>query len=132
MRRALFLAGMVCLAVSSGKAQDPVKVDPKNWKVEFENERVRVLRVNIPPHGKLGMHEHPANVLVSLTDGRVKDILPDGKTQERQFKAGQATWRDAVKHANENLGDKPVESILVELKAKPAAARAPAAKKKKG
>jgi hypothetical protein len=72
--------------------------------VEFENAQVRVLRV-------------------------VKDIFPDGKTSERQFKAGQATWRDAVKHTNENLSDKPVESILVELKAKQAAAKAPAKKK---
>ncbi len=129
MRRVLFVAALVCLAVSTAKAQDPVKVDPNNCKVEFENAQVRVLRVHIPPHGKLGMHEHPANVLISLTDSLVKDIFPDGKTSERQFKAGQATWRDAVKHANENLSDKPVESILVELKAKQAAAKAPAKKK---
>ncbi len=123
MRRVLFVAAVVCLAVSTAKAQDPVKVDPNNWKVEFENAQVRVLRVHIAPHGKLGMHEHPASVLIPLTDGHVKDIFPDGKTLERQFKAGQATWRDALKHANENLGDTPTESVLVELKAKPAAAK---------
>lgn len=120
MRRFWFLCGIVCLAVSVAKAQDPVQVDPKNWKVEFENDQVRVLRVKIDPHGKLGMHEHPANLLITLTDGRVKDVFPDGKTAEREFKAGQATWRPAVKHANENLTDKPTESILVELKATPA------------
>jgi hypothetical protein len=123
MHRVLFVAALVCLAVSTAKAQDPVKVDPDSWKVEFENAQVRVLRVHIPPHGKLGMHEHPANVLIALTDSHVKDIFPDGKTSERQFKAGQASWRDAVKHANENLGDTPIESILVELKGKPAAAK---------
>ncbi len=130
MRRVLFLVAVFSLAAFTAKAQDPVKVDPDNWKVEFENAQVRVLRVHIPPHGKLGMHEHPANVLISLTDSHVKDIFPDGKTADRQFKAGQAGWRAAVKHANENLGDTPVESILVELKTKPAAAKAPAAKKK--
>jgi len=25
--------------------EDPVRVDPKHYKVEFENERVRVLRI---------------------------------------------------------------------------------------
>ncbi len=25
---------------------DPVKVDPRHYKVEFENERVRVVRIN--------------------------------------------------------------------------------------
>ena len=123
MRQTLFLVVLVSLAASAAHAQDPVKVDPNNWKVEFENAQVRVLRVHVPAHGKLGMHEHPANVLIALTDSHVKDILPDGKTSERQFKAGQATWRDAVKHANENMGDTPIESILVELKAKPAAAK---------
>ncbi len=124
MRRIFFLVGLVCLAASTAKAQDPVKVDPNNWKVEFENDQVRVLRVHIPAHGKLGMHEHPANVLIPLKDGHVKDFFPDGKTAEVHAKAGQATWRDAVKHAGENLGDTPVESILVELKAKPAAKHA--------
>ncbi len=128
MRRTFLLVAGMCLAGSVALAQDPAKVDPNNWKVEFENDQVRVLRVHIVPHGKLGMHEHPANVLISLTDSHVKDIFPDGKTSEGQFKAGQASWRAAVKHANENLGDTPVESILVELKAKPTAAK-PAAKK---
>ncbi len=129
MRRILFVAAVVCLAVSTAKAQDPVKIDPNSWKVEFENAQVRVLRVHIPPHGKLGMHEHPANVLIPLKDGHVKDIFPDGKTAEVHVKAGQATWRAAVKHANENLGDTPVESILVELKAKPADFTSGAAKR---
>ena len=128
MRRVLFLVVIVDLAMLTAKAQDPVQVDPKNWKVEFENDQVRVLRVKIDPHGKLGMHEHPANVLITLTDGHVKDIFPDGKTAEREFKAGQATWRPAVKHANENLTDHATESILVELKGKAAAAKPPAAK----
>jgi hypothetical protein len=74
------------------------------------------------------MHQHPASVLIPLTDSHVKDIFPDGKTSERQLKAGQVTWRDAVKHANENLRDTPTESILVELKAKPAAAKPTATK----
>lgn len=130
MRRVLFLTGLVYLAASTAMAQDPVKVDPNNWKVEFENGQVRVLRVKIGPHGKLGMHEHPANVLITLTDSRVRDIFPDGKTQERELRAGQVVSRAAVKHANENLSDKPTESILVELKAKPAMAKQPAGKKK--
>ena len=129
MFRRLFLAVLVFLAASAARAQDPVKVDPNNWKVEFENDQVRVLRVHVPAHGKLGMHEHPAGVLIPLTDSHVKDILPDGKTSEREFKVGQVSYREAVKHANENLGDTPTESILVELKGKHHAA---ATKKTRG
>ncbi len=50
MRRVLFLTSLVCLAVSTAMAQDPVKVDPKHHKVEFENTQVCVLRINYGPH----------------------------------------------------------------------------------
>ena len=33
---------------------DPVAVDTKHYKVEFENEHVRVLRVHYGPHEKGG------------------------------------------------------------------------------
>ncbi len=128
MRRVLFLVVIVCFAMLTANAQDPVKVNPKNWTVEFENDQVRVLRVKIEAGGKLGMHEHPANVLITLTGGHVKDIFPDGTSAEREFKAGQVSWRPAVKHANENLADHATESILVELKGKAAAAKPAAGK----
>ncbi len=128
MRRIFFVVGLACLAVSTALAQDPVKVDPKHYKVEFENDRVRVLHINVGPHEKTPMHAHPASVLVWLTDSHVKFTFPDGKTEDAHGKAGQANWSAAVKHAGENLSDKPSEVFQVELKAKPAVAT-PAAKK---
>jgi quercetin dioxygenase-like cupin family protein len=100
-------------------AQDPVKVDPKHYTVEFENQQVRVLRIRYGPGDKSVMHEHPASVAVFLTDGQTKFTLPDGKTQQLPAKAGAAVWEAAGKHLPENIGDKPFELILVELKSKP-------------
>ncbi len=130
MRRVLFLVAVCSLAAFTAKAQDPVKVDPKHNKVEFENAEVRVLRVTYGPHEKSPMHEHPANIVVFLTDAHVKFSYPDGKTEERHGKAGQVIWNAPVKHESENVGDKPSEVIQIELKAKPAAAKAPAPKRK--
>ena len=59
-------------------AADPVNVDSKHYKVEFENDRVRVLRVNYAAHEKSVMHGHPASVAVFLTSNLVKFYLPDG------------------------------------------------------
>lgn len=115
-------------AAKSAAAEDPLKTDAQVYKTEVENDRVRVLRVKVGPHQKTTMHSHPANVVIFLTDARIKFSFPDGKTQEAQVKAGQVQWGDAVKHAGENLGDKPAEIIVVELKAGRAAAK-PAAKK---
>jgi quercetin dioxygenase-like cupin family protein len=98
-------------------ADDAVKADAKHHKVEFENAEVRVLRASVGPRGKTLMHGHPANVVIFLTDGRVKSTSPDGKAEESQVKAGQISWREPVKHESENLSDQPVEVIVVELKA---------------
>lgn len=128
MRRAASMMGLLCLVITPVLAQDPVKVDSKHYTVEFENARVRVLRIHYGPHEKSVMHEHPAGVAVFLTDHHVKFTLPDGKTEESQDKSGETRWLAAGKHLAENLGDKPLELILVELKSRPRAARHAAAK----
>jgi len=104
-------------------AQDAVKVDPKHYKVEFENDQVRVLRITYGPHEKSVMHEHPPNLAVFLTDVHVKFTLPDGKTAEANAKAGSTQWDAGGKHLPENVGDKPFELVLVEVKGKPAGAK---------
>jgi quercetin dioxygenase-like cupin family protein len=127
MRRTLFVALFVLvLAAPSALAQDAVRVDPKHYKVEFENSSVRVLRIKYGPHEKSVMHSHPASVAVFQSDGRVKFTYPGGKTEEMEMKAGQVVWNPAVRHLPENLTDQDMDVILVELKTRK---RKPAAKK---
>jgi quercetin dioxygenase-like cupin family protein len=97
-------------------AADPVKVDPKHYKVEFENDQVRVLRVSYGPGEKSVMHGHPNTVLVCLADAKAKFTYPDGKMEDIELKAGQATWSPAGEHLPENGQDKPISVMLVELK----------------
>jgi quercetin dioxygenase-like cupin family protein len=108
------------LVTKTAVAQDAVKVDPKHYKVEVENDHVRALRISYGPHEKGVMHEHPASMAIFLTDGKGKFTYPDGKTEEISWKAGQALWLPAIKHLGENLTDKPFELIQVELKVKEA------------
>jgi quercetin dioxygenase-like cupin family protein len=98
-------------------AADPLKVDPRHYSVEFENDRVRVLRVTYGPKEKSSMHGHPATVAVFLTDNRARFTFPDGSTEERNWKSGQSMFIPAEEHLPENLTDKPIELVLVELKA---------------
>lgn len=95
---------------------DPVKLDPKHYKVAIDNDHVRVLIAKYGPHEKSVMHEHPATVAVFMTDGHTKFTLPDGTSQEIHAKAHDANWADAGKHLPENLGDKPEEVVVIELK----------------
>ena len=127
MRRFVLLAALLCLTGSVALAQDPVKVDAKHYKVEFENSQVRVLRIHYGPHEKSVMHHHPDAVVTYLTDVHVKFTMPDGKSVEDSGKAGDTKWTPAGTHLPENLGDAGMDAILVEMK-HPAAASKPAPK----
>ncbi len=125
------LLGVLCAtcflgaAIPTAHGQDAVKVDPQHYKVEADNARVRVLRISYGPREKSVMHGHPASVAIFLTDGQAKFTLPNGKTEERSWKAGQTMVLPAGKHLPENISDKPLELILVELKATSAKATPP-------
>jgi hypothetical protein len=67
--------GVAVYAQAGGKA-DPVKVDPKHYKVDFENDKVRVLRITYGPGEKSMMHYHPDGVAVYLTDGKTLMTTP--------------------------------------------------------
>jgi quercetin dioxygenase-like cupin family protein len=95
---------------------DPVTVDSKHYKVELENEQVRVLRITYGAGEKSVMHTHPAAVAVCLTDAQVRFTKSDGKSEEQRFKAGQVLSTPAEEHLPENVGDRPFEILLVELK----------------
>ena len=97
-------------------AQDPAVVSPKIIKVEFENDRVRVLRVHYGPHDRTAMHSHPAELVVRVTNGWTRATYPDGTSRETKGEAGAISWPEPVTHAVENLGDAPLENVEIEFK----------------
>jgi quercetin dioxygenase-like cupin family protein len=130
--RAALFGAVLCLCLAPVLwAQDATKVDSKHYTVITDNEQMRILKVHYGPHEKSVMHSHPAGAAVFLTDGKVKFTFPDGKTQDETAKAGDARYTPAVTHQPENVGDKPFEVILIELKGKGAAAAKPAKTEKK-
>ncbi len=98
-------------------ALDPLRVDAGDCKLEFENSQVRVIRFRIGPRRSAPMHEHALNhVVVYLTDQSVRETSPEGKAGVGQHKAGDFIWSGPCKHELENLSDKPIETVVVELK----------------
>jgi len=97
-------------------ADDPVKVDPKHYKVEFENDRVRVVRIKYEPGEKSVMHSHPESIGVFLTDAHAKFTYPDGRTEDINADAGSVLHMEAFTHLPESTSSKPFEVIQVELK----------------
>lgn len=83
---------------------DPVAVDPGHYKVDFENEFVRVLRVRFGAGEKGATHEHFLN--------RVVFYLND----QPNAKADDVRMSGAATHAESNDSARPAERIAVELK----------------
>jgi quercetin dioxygenase-like cupin family protein len=103
-------------SIARANGQDPAVVNAKTIKVKFENDRVRVLEANLPPGVKEQVHSHPAYVIYVLEGGPYRNYASDGKVTEGQLKTGEVLYRDPLTHAAENIGDKPLHMILVELK----------------
>jgi hypothetical protein len=84
-------------------------------KVEFENDRVRVIRVT---HSARESHPSTSKrdrLVVYLNEGHVRRTEA-GKQQEIRHKAGDVVWKDRSQHTVENLKDSPHEVLIVEFK----------------
>jgi hypothetical protein len=97
--------------------RDPVKLDPKHYKVELETDRLRVVRISYGPKEKSPTHQHLPGVAVMLTDAEFKFTYPDGRTEAFQKKAGEfLSSEEPWGHLPENLANKPFEALIIELK----------------
>lgn len=114
----------VCLVTASMLAQDPTKVEPKHYKLDFENDRVQVVSVHYGPHEKSVLHDHPGGVVVSLTEAHLRFTDENGKVREVFAKSGEVRWYPPFKHKVENLGDTTYDAVYIGVKGKLAAANA--------
>jgi quercetin dioxygenase-like cupin family protein len=122
MAAKLFWAGMlVFLSSAFALGQDPTKVEPKHYRLDFENDRVQVVSVHYGPHEKSGFHDHPGGVVVILTAAHLRFTDENGKTREIFSKPGEARWYPPFKHKVENLGDTPYDAVYIGMKGKLAA-----------
>jgi quercetin dioxygenase-like cupin family protein len=98
-------------------ALDPLRVDARHYKLEFENDQVRVLRAKFEPGYKTPMHEHGlSRVVVFLTEANLKVTSAEGKTTETKAAAGDVVMSGVAKHEELNVSGKPFEVLVVELK----------------
>ena len=94
-----FAAGVCASSASASLLQrapvpDAPVASPGQYRVEFENEFVRVVRVTFEPRAKMVMHQHPAPgaVIVTVTKQDALITAPDGTSREVHYKPGQFRW----------------------------------------
>lgn len=119
-RRRALLALLAGLGLGDAAlAQDAAAVQPRAYRVAFENDKLRVLEFNSRPGMAVcgnGMHSHPAHLSISLSAAKVRDKAADGKTIVVEVKPGDMFWSEAQTHETENISGKDIRALLVELK----------------
>ena len=95
---------------------DAVAADPAHYRVAFENDLVRVLRVKYGQGERSVMHKHTASCVVFLTDQTFNFSLPDGTTEPASVSAGALGCGDGNVHLPENISTAPAEFIMFEFK----------------
>jgi len=121
------VAVVIFLLAVTSLAQDPLKSLPKAYKLKFENDWVKVVRVHYAPNENLPAHEHTptASAYVYLNDsGPVvfKHLdLPYGAVTRPPTKTGTFRLYRGLKelHEVENKSDLPSDFLRVEFKTDP-------------
>ena len=119
LRRAVLAMLPALLLADTASAQDAATVQPRAYKVVFENDRMRVLEFNSKPGMGVcgnGMHSHPAHLTVALSTAKARIRLPDGKVFVGENKLGDVFWSEAETHETENITGRNVRALMVELK----------------
>lgn len=122
----LVTSALIGLAAAATRSQDvdagnplpdPVAAYPDNYRVLFEDERVRVLDFTLARGASEAFHRHPPNVAVFLGEFKIRFQLPDGKTALREARTGDVGYSsEPVIHSPTNIGDTDAHGILIEFK----------------
>ena len=99
---------------------DATFVDAEHHLVEYENDRVRVVRMTYPAGETSPVHDHPPGFAVFLTDADMKNIPEEGEPVDLKFEAGATIWESGgPPHSTENVSDSDIVVIRVDMKKKP-------------
>jgi hypothetical protein len=107
---AVLVAGFAVAQTMSKTAREP----------QFENTEVKVWKSVVLPNDPLPLHrhEHP-RVIIALAGGTMKILQDSGQSEIHQWQTGKAYWLPSnppgTLHQDINIGEKPIEVIVVEL-----------------
>ena len=89
-------------------AQDPAQLDPRHIQILLENDRVRVLRLSLPPHEKIPPADFLPSVFFFFTNARL--------ARNDEIPARALRFFRPSRRPMENLGDTTIEIVAIEFK----------------
>ena len=98
------------------KTRDALQVDTQHYRLEFENDKMRVLRLTLKPSETVPMHGDKDALVVCLKECHVRFTSPNGRSEEVHMETGATRWIFGDTRSEKNLGTKPVEMLFIETK----------------
>jgi hypothetical protein len=99
-------------------SRDIVRMAPHQCTVELENDQVRVLRTKLGPNDSLPVHDAKAGILVAVSEVQVRIERPDRRGRAVNLLPGTTQWVFEDAYAVRNAGNRTVEYLFIEMKAK--------------
>ena len=100
----------------TAKIEDALTAAPNNYRLLFENDRVRMLSLSIDPGDRVAMHSLRDHLVYNIADCTLTFLPPDGEARKCNMTAGQAQWFPGTSHEIVNDGPKSLEVIITEFK----------------
>jgi len=96
--------------------RDIVRVAPTHVRVDFENDRTRVLRLTLAAGEAIPTHDDRAGVLVCLTSCHIRFTMPDGAAQDLELNSGETRWLPEARRTVRSTAALPFEMLYIETK----------------
>jgi len=108
----------VALKPTHPPVQLPATVIPPTGNVtRYDGARFRIFEERLAVGENRPRHSHPQRVVIQLNRTKLKQLV-DGQPEAvvRDIEPDRPTFNAPVVHTSENVGDKPLRGIVIELK----------------
>ena len=100
-------------------AQDPLRVAGSAYQKLMENERVRMLKIDLQPEERTITHYHPDHVIYVLEGGKMAITDTTGNATVMELVKGDYYYFKGGRHSIVNIGTTTINAVMVELKDEP-------------
>jgi hypothetical protein len=96
--------------------RDPLQLDPKHYRLDFENEHVRTIRLTLKADEAVPMHDDVDALAVCIQECHLRFTRIDGRIQDVHMESGETRWLYGDTHSAKNLNTHPMEMVFIEVK----------------
>jgi hypothetical protein len=117
-RIAILGAALICVTISLVFTVGAFAQEKSNQttKLLVDNDKYRVNETRAKPGERNNMTKRPDRIIVHFNAGKQKVTCADGKTEEREFKAGTAEFQKADECQSVNIGTTETHNLVISTK----------------